>query len=303
MILQVLAVTSQFIVQNVIDAISFGALYALFALGIALIFGIMQLVNFAHGELIMVGGFSLVTLGGLPWPAQTLSTVAIVVVFALAMDRVGFRPVRGRNPATLLVTSFAISFLLQNLAYMIYGAVPKSINFWPSLSEAWSIGSVTIPKLNVVIVSTTVVLLIGLGLFLVRTRIGLQMRASAEDFRMARLLGVRANTVIATAFAISGFLAGVASLLLVAQTGGVTTTMGVNVVLFAFVATIVGGLGSLSGAVLGGFLVGALTIVLEATLPPELRPYRDAFVFGAVFVMLVFRPRGLILPASTRTRV
>lgn len=297
------AASGQFVAQNAIDAIAYGALYALFALGIALIFGVMQLVNFAHGELIMAAGFTLFLLQRLPWPAQAGIAVLTAIAAALAMDRIGFRPVRGKNPATLLVTSFAISYFLQNLAYMIFGAVPKAINFLPGLSSAWFVGSITIPKLSVVIVAVTVGLLVVLAGFLSRTKLGLQMRASAENFDMARLCGVRANTVIAAAFAISGLLAGVASLLLVAQTGQVTTTMGVNVILFAFVATILGGMGSLAGAVLGGFLVGALTIVLQAFLPLELRPYRDAFVFAAVFVTLVVRPGGLILAPSTQGRV
>src|SRR6185503_13752607 len=122
--------------QHVIDAITYGSQFALYALGIALIFGIMQLINFAHGELIMVGGYSIVLLGVLPWPALLLVTVLIVVVFALAMERIAFRPVRGAKPGTLLITSFAVSYLLQNLATVIFGALPKSTSFGISLSQS-----------------------------------------------------------------------------------------------------------------------------------------------------------------------
>jgi branched-chain amino acid transport system permease protein len=291
------------LIQNAIDAISFGSLYALFALGIALIFGIMGLINFAHGELIMIGAYALVYLGHPGWPLLIIGTLAIVVVFALGMERIAFRPVRGANPITLLVTSFALSYLLQNLAQLIIGSIPKTTNLSTSLSQYFSIGSITIAKLDVVIVAVTVFLLVALTLFLGRTPLGVQMRAAAENFQMARLLGVRANRVIATAFALSGILAGVAAILLVAQTGVVTPTIGSSPVLVAFIATVLGGMGSLRGAVLGGFVLGVITVALQAYLPLELRYYRDAFAYSAVIVMLLLRPQGLIVAKSVVTRV
>jgi branched-subunit amino acid ABC-type transport system permease component len=283
------------VVQHIIDAISFGSLYALFALGIALIFGVMRLVNFAHGELIMAGAYAIVLIG-LPEPALVPLAVLIVVGLALAMERLVFRPLRGAGPATLLVASFALSYLLQNGAALKWGALPRTTDFASGLSSSFTVGSVVIEKLDVVITAVTLALLGALNVFLNRTGIGTQMRASAEDFRMARSLGIRANTVIATAFALSGVLAAVASTLLVIQTGTVTPTVGVNPVLIAFIATIVGGLGSLSGAVLGGYAIGGLTVALQASLPLELRPYRDAFVFAAVLLMLIVRPGGLLPP-------
>ena len=289
--------------QHVIDAITYGSQYALYALGIALIFGIMGLINFAHGELIMVGGFALVFLGHPGWPLLILGTVAIVVVFSLAIERVAFRPVRGADPITLLVTSFAVSYLLQNLAQVIFGSVPKTTNLSTSLAESFSISGIYIAKLDVATVVATLVLLTLLGLFLSKTRIGVQMRAAAEDFRMARVLGVNANKVIATAFALSGVLAATASILLVAQTGVVTSTIGSSPVLIAFIATVLGGIGSLRGAVLGGFILGIITVALQAYLPLELRYYRDAFAYGAVIAMLLVRPQGLVIAKSIVTRV
>jgi branched-chain amino acid transport system permease protein len=293
----------QFALQNAVDAISLGSLYALFALGIALIFGIMQLVNFAHGELIMVGGYALFFLGHPPWPLLIAGVLAVVIAFALVMERVAFRPVRGANPATLLVTSFAVSFFLQNLAILIFSSRPKSVALSPIFTEFFSVGGLRIAKLNVLIVLVTILLLTGLAAFLKKTPLGVQMRAAAEDFGMARMLGVRANTVIATAFAISGLLAGAAALLLEAQTATLTPTMGLNPVIIAFVATVIGGMASLPGAVLGGFTLGCLTVALQAALPLEFRAYRDAFAFGAVIAILVFRPQGLIVARTARTRV
>jgi len=291
------------LLQNAIDALSFGSLYALFALGIALIFGIMGLINFAHGELIMIGAYALVFLGHPSWPILVLATLVIVVVFALAIERVAFRPVRTADPITLLVTSFAVSYTLQALAQVIVGTVPKTTNISTSLAQSWSIGGIFIPKLDVLTVGVTIVLLVGLGLFLGKTPVGIQMRAAAEDFRMARVLGVNANRVIATAFALSGVLAGVAAILLVAQTGVVTSSMGSSPVLIAFIATVLGGMGSLRGAVLGGFILGIITVALQAYLPLELRYYRDAFAYGAVIAMLLARPQGLIVAKSIVARV
>jgi branched-chain amino acid transport system permease protein len=289
--------------QHVIDAVTYGSQFALYALGIALIFGIMGLINFAHGELIMVGAFTIVLIGHPGWPVVIIATMGIAVVFALAMERVAFRPLRGANPATLLIASFAVSYGLQNLAILIEGSAPKGTHVSAWLSESFQIGSISIPKLDPVTVGVTIVLLVALGLFLARTRIGVQMRAAAEDFRMARILGVKANTVIATAFGISGLLAGIGAYLLTAQAGEVSFDMGSNPVLYAFVATVLGGMGSLRGAVLGGYVFGAIFVALQSYLPLELRSYRDAFAFAAVIAMLLVRPQGLIVARSTVTRV
>jgi len=294
-------VTLELVIQYLVDAISLGSLYALFALGIALIFGIMRLVNFAHGELVMVGAFAVVLI---PLPDAVLIplTLVLVVALALAMERIAFRPVRDASPATLLITSFALSFLLQNLAALIWGSTPRSTGFAASLGGSFTLGSVSIQKLDVVVVGVTLGLLLGVALFLRETTIGTQMRAAAEDFRMARVLGIRADRVVSVAFALSGLLAGVAAVLLTARTGSVSPTIGVNVVLYAFIATVVGGMGSLRGAVVGGFSIGALTVALQAMLPLALRPYRDAFVFAAVLAALVARPQGLVPARAAAAR-
>jgi branched-chain amino acid transport system permease protein len=289
--------------QHIIDAITYGSQFALYSLGIALIFGIMGLINFAHGELIMVGGYTIVLIGRPPWPVIVIATIAIAIVFALAMERVAFRPLRGANPATLLIASFAVSYGLQNLAILIEGSAPKGTSVSAWLAQSFQIGSVSIPKLDPVTLGVTLALLIALGVFLQRTRMGVQMRAAAEDFRMARILGVKANTVIALAFGISGLLAGIGAYLLVAQTGEVAPDLGSNPVLYAFVATVLGGMGSLRGAVLGGYVFGAIFVGLQSYLPLELRSYRDAFAFAAVIVMLLVRPQGLIVARSVVTRV
>lgn len=282
------------LVQHAVDAVSFGSLYALAALGIALIFGVMRLINFAHGELIMVGSFTAALLTGSPWPVLLVAPLAVSVVFAVLMDRVAFRPVRGAGPPTLLITSFALSYLLQNLATLVLGSQPRTGVISTRLDGVLELGHVAVPWIQVVTVATTLVALSALALLLRRTSIGLEMRAAAEDFRTAQLLGVRADTVIAVAFACSGALAGLAAVLLVAQIGIVTSTIGTAPLLVAFVATILGGLGSLTGAVVGAYLVGAATVALQTYLPAELKSFRDAFVYAAIVLVLLARPQGLM---------
>lgn len=290
-------------IQGIIDALSFGSLYALFALGIALIFGVIGLMNLAHGELIMIGAYALVLATDVPLFLRLLLCIALVVSVGLVMERAAFRPVRTANPSTLLVTSFAVSFLLQNLVIQVVGSVPRVTNLSTVFSESFTVGNIRIPKLNAITVVVTALLLGSLVLFLSRTRIGVQMRAAAEDFMMARLLGVRANRVIAVAFGISGLLAATAAILLVGQTGSATPTIGSLPVLYALVATIIGGVGSLLGAVLGGYLLGAVTVALQLWLPIEWQPFRDALTFSFVFLVLVVRPQGLIVAKSSIARV
>ncbi len=289
--------------QHVVDAISLGSLYALTALGIALVFGVMRLVNFAYGELIMIGAYVAFAIGGVAWPILVLAVVGSVCILALLMERVAFRPVRGADPTTLLVTSFAVSVGLQNLVEVIAGSRPKGLNVLPALTQPLHIGHNSISWLDVATVATTAVLLVAFAAFLKRTEMGIQVRAAAEDFRMARLLGVRANRVIALTFALSGVFAGAAAILLVVQTGTVSPTMGLQPALIAFVATVLGGMGSLSGAALGGFLLGVLSVLLQAELPQGARVYRDAFLFGIVIFILLLRPQGLMGSPALRERV
>jgi branched-chain amino acid transport system permease protein len=282
------------LVQHIIDAVSAGSLYALFALGVAFIFGVARIVNFAHGELIMVAGYVVLITVGIAWPLVLIAVVAAIVVLSLVMERVVFRPVRQADAVSVLVMAFSLSVFLQNAALAIAGPRAKSVNFLDGLTRPLTIGGIRIPWLDVVTIVVTVLLLAGCALLLRRAPIGRQLRAAAEDFGMARMVGVRANTVIATAFAVSGALAAVGGILLTVQTGSLTPGLGLQPVLIAFIATVIGGMGSLVGAVLGGYLLGAMTVLLQVTLPDSLIPYRDAFVFGLVILALLVRPQGLV---------
>lgn len=291
------------ILQTLLDSLSFGSLYALVALGIALVFGVMRMINFAHGELIMVGAYALFVLQGLSLAASVFVALAAVVILALLLERTAFRPVRNAHPSTMLVTSFAVSFLLQNLVMLIAGARPKGVNIASGLLRVVDVGQLRISLVDIATVTTSVAIIILLWQFLTRTFIGVQMRAAADDFLMARLLGVRANTVIAVAFAASGLLAGCAAFLLVARTGNISPTMGLAPILVGFVATSIGGVGSLVGALVGGYLFGLVSVLLQTYLPPSMAAYRDALVYALVITLFLFRPQGLLASSAEKTRV
>lgn len=301
------------LIQNLVDALALGSLYALTALGIGLIFGVMRLINFAHGDFIMVGAFSLVVpssaatsvllIGAWPAPALAAAVCVVVIALALATERLAFRPLRRADPSVLLITSFALSFFLQHAVIAIHGGRPKSANIWPQLIDPIVVAGVRIPKLQILTIVVTLALLIALVLFLKRSATGVAMRAASEDFLTARLLGIRANRVIAAAFAISGLLAAVVSLLYVAQTSVLSFHMGVPLVLFAFVATVVGGMGSLAGAVLGGFVVGMGSVFFQLVLPLAWRSNRDVWVYALVLAILLLRPSGIIRKRSIEEKV
>jgi branched-chain amino acid transport system permease protein len=240
---------------------------------------------------------------GQPVWTAVLAAIAAALVLALIIERAAFRPLRDADPATLLISSFAVSFFLQKTMILLVGSRPKGVDFLPALGQQIQITGVRLQLLQLVTIVVSAVLLAGLTWFLRSTRLGLEMRAAAENFRMAQVLGVRADRVIATAFAISALLAAVVGCLVVAQTGLVQPRMGSQLVIIAFVGTVIGGLGNLGGAALGGFLVGAVTILLQALLPPDLRVFREAFVFVTVTLVLLFRPQGLIPARGLKERI
>jgi branched-chain amino acid transport system permease protein len=287
-------------VQVILDSISRGSLIALTTLGVVLIFGIMRLVNFAHGEFIMLGAFALVLIAPYSAPLALLAAVVVPVVGALLVERIAFRPIRGADHSTMLVTSFALSFLLQNLAIFFLGSVTRTVDILPELGRSVRVGSLSLSLATLVTTALSVGLLLAIAVFMRRTRMGVQMRAAATDLEMARLLGVRGNRVIGVAFALSGLLAGTAAIAVVSQAGTVEASIGVNLVLVAFTAAVVGGMDSLAGATVGAYVVGTASVLAETLLPPDLRGYRDAVTFGLVIVVLVFRPQGLF---ATKGRV
>ena len=292
-----------FILQT-INALSLGGTYALLALGLAVVFSILGMINFAHGALMTLTGYALVFLSAASLPFAVAAPAAVLVAMASAviLERLAFRPVRRASGATMLLTSFAVAVLLQLGFQLFISTRPQIVPLPALLTDSIDIGEISIGANRLISIVVAVVVLIGLNIFLKRSRMGLAMRAAAEDFDVTRLMGIRADRVIATAFALSGLLAAIAAILWIAQRSSVDPMMGLIPVLKAFIATTMGGLGSLSGAVLGGLLLGAIEIYLQAYLPDAAMPFQGAITLGVVILVLVLRPQGLIGPTREMAR-
>lgn len=290
-----------FAIQFVIDVLSLGGAYALMALGLVIIYGILRLVNFAYGELIMVAGYTMfLTSGsGLPWIVMAVLAVGMAVLFGIITDYAAFRPVRAKSVTAVLITSFAFSNLLQNAALLFISPRPRNVPLPEIFSQTVAIGGAITPVRNLITIAASIVLLAAVAFLMRKTTLGIAMRAAATNFTMARMLGVPANLIISSAFALSGFLAGVVGILWIGRIGTVVPGIGLEPLLVAFIATVIGGMRSLPGAVVGGFLLALIDTTLNYTLSQDLLKFRDAFTFSLVILILLWRPQGLIKgPAS-----
>jgi branched-chain amino acid transport system permease protein len=287
----------EYVIQQMLNALSLGSEYALLALGLAIVFSMMRLVNFAHGDILGIGAYSMyimLMIGiGSPWmiiPISILAAIAGAVLF----ERVAFRPVRYAPTTTGLLTAFGVSIVMQNAFLLFISPKPKPVPVLGFLNQNIQVGSFTIQTLQILELGITILSICVLLIFLKYNKIGLAMRAAVREFSTVRLMGIRANRVIATAFAISGLLAGVAAVFIVARRGAIEPDMGFLPVLKAFVACVMGGFGSLSGAVIGGLLIGILEVVILITLPQEYGGLKDAVVFSLIGLVLATRPQGIM---------
>lgn len=284
--------------QAIADAISLGALYGLVAVGIGLVFGVMRLINFAYGELITIGAYVLSYTYSWPAPLAILACFAAVIALALAQERIAFRPLRrmGAAPATMLVATFAVSFLLQAIYLLAFGSRGRSVSTLGQLNNAFTVEGVNIRWILLVTTVSGVALLGATALLLNRTSIGLHVRAATQDFRTARILGVRANRVIALSFVVSGALAAAVSVLYTVSNPFVAPDTGVPITIFALVGVVVGGLDRLWSAALGGFAIGFAYGIFGDVLSSQQSVYLPSVVYGAVIVVLLLRPAGLFAP-------
>jgi branched-chain amino acid transport system permease protein len=282
------------------DALALGGIYALMAVGIGLVFGVLRLVNFAYGQLIMAGAFALAYGAQWGWPnwASILFCIGVVLALSVLMDRLVFRPLRLHSPAVMLVTTFAVAFLLQNIALLAFGSLGKTAGSLAVLQAPWDIGGVFIRKIAIIAVATAAVCLALLQLLLTRTPVGLHMRAAAMDFRTARMLGVRANRVIGGAVLISGLFAAVSAVLLTVEQTQVTSTFALSETIVVLAGVVVGGLNRPVPATLGGFTIGFAYGLLGGILPTNQSQYLNSFIFAAVIVVLLVRPSGLFTRAG-----
>jgi branched-chain amino acid transport system permease protein len=282
--------------QTLSDAVGLGAIYALMAVGIGLVFGVLRLVNFAYGQLIMAGAYVLAFTSGWPVAASIATCFAVVVALSLAMELVVFRPLRGQSPPVMLVTTFAIAFLLQAIALIVdlrdntLGEVAAALT---SLSAPVTIAGAEVRKITLVSIGVAAGALLLLALLLARTTIGLHTRAAASDFRTARLLGVRANRVIAFAVVISGLLAAAVSVMMTVTLPLVTPDFALRDTIVVLVGVVVGGIDRLWTATLGGFTIGFVSGVINGVLPTDKTVYLPSAVFALVILVLLLRPAGL----------
>lgn len=291
--------------QTVIDALALGALYALVASGLALVFGVMRLINFAQGELITAGAYSLSLTSDGPILVSIVVCVVVCVGLSVIIEKVAFRPLRGAAPATTLVASFAVAFVLEAAWLISFGTNGRPADVLSTLNQSATHGSLHLRWVTILMILSGLLLLGGIALILKRTTVGLQMRAAAADFRAARLLGVRANTVISFAFVLAGLSAAVVALLITVQNPLVTPTFGLDITIVALVGAVVGGVDRLWSATAGGFFVGFVTSVLGDVVSDELRVYVTSLTYLLVIVVLLARPAGLFAPfkRSTMERV
>jgi branched-chain amino acid transport system permease protein len=291
-------------VQFIIDLLSLGSLYALMALGLVIVYGILRLVNFAYGELVMVAGYTLYLLNGSPLPWLIMAALAILAAVATSLltEWAAFRPIRAQSLTAMLITSFAVSTLLQNAALLFVSPRARLVPMPELFSESIHLAGVVTPARNLIAIAASVLLLLLLALLLKRTTLGIALRAAATRFTMTRMLGVPANLIISVAFAISGVLAGVVALFWLGRIGSVTPTIGLEPLLVAFIAMVIGGMRSLTGAVIGGYGLAAIDVSLNQFMPPTLLAFRDAFTFSLVILILLVRPEGLIRGSATGLR-
>jgi branched-chain amino acid transport system permease protein len=282
--------------QVVVDAFGLGAIYALMAVGIGLVFGVLRLVNFAYGQLVMAGAYTLAYTSNWPVAWSIVACFAVVIALSLMMEIAIFRPLRGYSPTVMLVTTFAISFVLQAVALIIDlrdAQIGEPATSVAPLNYAITVDGVFVRKVTIVAVAVALVTLGLLALLLARTTIGLRMRAAAMDFRTARMLGVNANQVIAFAVVLAGVLAAIVAVMLTVQNPLVTPTFALNETILVLVGVVVGGIDRLWTATLGGFAIGFASGVINGALPTDKTVYYPSLVFALVIVVLLVRPEGL----------
>jgi inner-membrane translocator len=280
-------------IEQLINGLRTGSIYALIAIGYTMVYGIAKMINFAHGDIIMVGAYALyfsISVLGLPVPVALLLTVIVCSVLGVLIEKIAYKPLRKAQPLAVLITAIGMSFFLQSSSLLIFGSTP--IPFQSVIpNENIKVGPVVISSITLVTLVVTAVAMILLTLFINKTKLGSAMRAVSEDKGAAELMGINVNSTISMAFAIGSALAAVAGILYISQYQSMKPTLGALPGIKAFVAAVLGGIGSIPGAMLGGILLGLIESVSKAYISTELA---DAIVFGVLIVVLLFRPSGLL---------
>lgn len=293
-----------YLLSQIANGLILGSMYALIAIGFSMIYGIVRLINFAHGDIFTIGAFATlasVAVIQVPFPVAFAIVLVVGAAVGLLIERAAFRPMRGAPQVTGFIASLAVSIMIENLAVLTVSAQPRTFAVPAYLNQLVKLGSLNVRAIDIAIVVLAIVLMIALVLFVRFTKIGVAMRATAENYDVARLMGININRMIGIAFAIGSGLAAVAGLMWGTKYGQISPLMGVLPGLKAFVAAVIGGVGSITGAVLGGYVLGMAEVLFVGLLPPEFSGYRNAFVFGALILVLLVMPNG-ILGRSTEQR-
>lgn len=292
------------ILQFAVNALSLGGVYAMLAIGIALIYSVMGFLNIAHGDLLTVCGYAMffAISAGLPWPLVIIVGIVAAGLASMLIERVAFRPLRNASQDTLLLTSFALSAAIHVVLQIGISARPKPVPLPAFLSGSYNVGGIVIGTTQTISILVAIVSMVVLTAFLRRSPMGLSMRAAAVDFNTTRLMGINANRVIAMSFFIAGILAGIAGVLIIAQRGSVDPLMSLNPLIKALIAAIVGGTGSLYGPVIGGLALGILETVFQTVLPGEALLFRDPLVLSLLVAFLLFAPNGITGSRVERAR-
>lgn len=288
--------TIDIFMQHLANAISLGSLYALIAIGYTMVYGILRLINFAHGDLIMVAayaGFYGIMLFTVPWWVAFPLAVIVTTLMGVVIEKAAYKPIRSSPRISILISAIGVSFLLENLAIVVFSGRPKAFPQPEVFTKMLEIGPVYIMSLSFIIPVVTIILLIALNYLVNKTTAGMAMRAVAKDFETSSLMGVEINKIVSYTFALGSALAAVGGIMWALKFPQIQPLMGIFPGLKCFIAAVVGGIGSITGATIGGFLLGIIEIMLVAFLP-DLSGYRDAFAFVLLILILIFRPTGIV---------
>ncbi len=283
-------------VQHMLNGLTLGSLYALIAIGYTMVYGILRLINFAHGEIFMLGAYFVfwgLVLINLPWPLAVVAAIIVTAGVGVMVDRAAYRPLRDAPRISALISSIGVSFFLQNLAIVVFSAIPREVYRPPWLENVIEIGSVRVLPLTLFVPVLSFLLMIGLVYVVYRTKPGLGMRAISKDIETSYIMGVEVNKVIALTFGIGSALAAASGIMWALRYPQIQPVMGVIPGFKAFIAAVFGGIGSIHGAVIGGLMLGFVEIMTVAFFP-SLAGYRDAFAFILLIVILLIKPTGLM---------
>lgn len=282
--------------QHIVNALSLGSLYALIAIGYTMVYGILRLINFAHGDVFMLGAYVAfygVSLVALPWWASLLIAIVLTAFFGIGLERIAYRPLRDSPRISIMISAIGASFLIENLGVLIFGGRPKGVTVPDVMGKVLMLGSVSVVTVSLVIPLFTFALLAILLWIVHRTKTGMAMRAVSTDIEAARLMAVDVNKIVSFTFGIGSLMAAFGGILWSYKYPQLNPLMGIMPGLKCFIAAVIGGIGSIGGAVLGGFLLGIIEIMTVAFLP-TLSGYRDAFAFILLIIVLLVKPTGLL---------